>query len=337
MFDHARRFALPAALAVGFSTAASAQIVPAQDFSSSGATWVESFCCERTIGWEFTIGNDVEVTSLGVYDRGAPGPNPGLGGAHEIAIWDLTGLVMSMSTVPVGTGGTANGEFRYQPVTPFNLPGGTNYKIAAFWPPANFDHYPDLNASGITPTYHPEVTFVQSAQLFGGTFGFPTVNSNNTFLAGSVNFLINDGGAPGPIGTNYCGPAVPNSSFQPGIISAVGVDFAGGLPLNIEATNLPMNQFGFFLASQNMAFFNPPGSQGFICLGNPIGRFNRPGEIMNSGTGGAFDLDVDTNDIPVSPPAAIMSGETWRFQAWFRDNNPNLTSNFTDGIEILFQ
>ena len=33
---------------------------------------------------------------------------------------------------------------------------------------------------------------------------------------------------------------------------------------------------------------------------------------------------------------AIQSGETWNFQAWFRDSNPTATSNFTDGLEIQF-
>ncbi|MCP3914315.1 MAG: hypothetical protein GY711_02030 [bacterium] len=325
------------------TASASAQIVPAQDFDSTapGVVWMSAFCCERTIGWEFTLAQDKSVVALGAFDRAAPSPDPGMGSAHEIAIWDsATQTLQAMTTIAAGTAGsTMTGDFRYTSIAPITLVGAMDYKVAAFWPPAaaTFDHYPDLNASGITPNYHADITFLSSEQLFGGTFGYPTTGSgNNYFLAGSVNFLLNDGGAPGPIGTNYCGPAVPNSTFQPGVISATGIAVAGGNPLNIEASNLPPNEFGFFLASQNMAFFNPPGSQGFICLGNPIGRFNRPGEIMNSGPGGAFDLDVDTNDIPVSPPVAIMSGETWRFQAWHRDNNPNLTSNFTDGIEILF-
>ena len=34
---------------------------------------------------------------------------------------------------------------------------------------------------------------------------------------------------------------------------------------------------------------------------------------------------------------AVVVGETWNFQAWFRDNNPGQTSNSTDGYSILFQ
>ncbi|MCP3918538.1 MAG: hypothetical protein GY711_23575 [bacterium] len=143
--------------------------------------------------------------------------------------------------------------------------------------------------------------------------------------------IVND------IGGNYCGPAAPNSSGGPAAILAFGSTMAGGNPLRLDVTGMPTNQFGYFLGGQTQGFFNPAGSQGFICLTGTIGRFNRPGEIQNSGALGAFGLDVNTNDVPVSPPVAIQPGETWNFQAWFRDNNPGLTSNFSDGIEITFQ
>ena len=34
--------------------------------------------------------------------------------------------------------------------------------------------------------------------------------------------------------------------------------------------------------------------------------------------------------------SAILPGETWYFQAWFRDKNPAATSNFSDAIAIAF-
>jgi hypothetical protein len=30
-------------------------------------------------------------------------------------------------------------------------------------------------------------------------------------------------------------------------------------------------------------------------------------------------------------------GETWSFQAWFRDVNPGVTSNFTDGVAVTLR
>ena len=35
--------------------------------------------------------------------------------------------------------------------------------------------------------------------------------------------------------------------------------------------------------------------------------------------------------------SSVNAGETWNFTAWFRDVNPNQTSNFTDGLAIQFQ
>jgi len=46
---------------------------------------------------------------------------------------------------------------------------------------------------------------------------------------------------------------------------------------------------------------------------------------------------VDMMNIPANPPVAINPGETWHFVAWFRDKNPNPTSNFTGGVLVLFQ
>ena len=33
----------------------------------------------------------------------------------------------------------------------------------------------------------------------------------------------------------------------------------------------------------------------------------------------------------------ISAGETWKFQFWFRDANPHVTSNTSDGLSIPFQ
>ncbi len=136
--------------------------------------------------------------------------------------------------------------------------------------------------------------------------------------------------------TNYCGPAVPNSSGQPAVIAASGTFLAGGYPLRLDATDLPTNQFGYFLASQTQGFVaQPGGSQGNLCLGGTIARF--VAQVQSSGPGGAFGIDVDTLNVPLSPPGPILSGETWNFQAWFRDVNPTNTSNFTDGVSVLFE
>ena len=56
-------------------------------------------------------------------------------------------------------------------------------------------------------------------------------------------------------------------------------------------------------------------------------------------TGGQFGINVDLTNVP-EPPAfghVVMAGETWNFQCWHRDVNPQPTSNFTNGISITYQ
>jgi len=47
-------------------------------------------------------------------------------------------------------------------------------------------------------------------------------------------------------------------------------------------------------------------------------------------------LVLDLNTLP-NGQGAVQPGETWNYTAWFRDSNPTATSNFTDGLSILFQ
>lgn len=137
-------------------------------------------------------------------------------------------------------------------------------------------------------------------------------------------------------GTNYCGPAVVNSSGMSGTLSGAGSTSVADNNVTLTASGLPTNQFGFMVTSLTQGFIvGPGGSQGNLCLGGAIGRFNNM--IMNSGAGGTYSIVLDLNAVPQpSGPVAVMAGETFNFQAWFRDNNPSNTSNFTDGLSITF-
>jgi len=100
---------------------------------------------------------------------------------------------------------------------------------------------------------------------------------------------------------------------------------------------LPLNVFGYFLNSDVQGFKPfPPGSNGNLCLGGGIGRHAK--QIANSGATGELVIDVDLTALPrPNGTHSVVAGETWNFQAWFRDKVAGVpTSNFTDGIEILF-
>ena len=141
------------------------------------------------------------------------------------------------------------------------------------------------------------------------------------------------------IGVPYCGPAVANSTGVPGFLTAGGSRNASDNYVILDALDLPMNSWGFFLAGLTQGFVtNPGGSEGNLCLGGAIGRYVGPGQIKNSETEGSFRLILDLTQMP--QPAgfvSVQSGDTWSFQTWHRDAvGGAATSNFTNGVEVQF-
>jgi formylglycine-generating enzyme required for sulfatase activity len=106
----------------------------------------------------------------------------------------------------------------------------------------------------------------------------------------------------------------------------------------LASSGLPLNSYGYFLASRDQgSVFPVNNSQGRLCLGGFIGRYVGQGQIMNSGATGSFVLLIDLTSMPHPfGNVAVHTGETWNFQAWYRDANPAATSNFTNGLEVLF-
>ena len=64
-----------------------------------------------------------------------------------------------------------------------------------------------------------------------------------------------------------------------------------------------------------------------------VAAMGSPSQIIQGPTG---SLMLDLGAIPVNPPTAVVPGDTWNFQCWYRDLNPTLTSNFSDGLTITF-
>jgi hypothetical protein len=142
------------------------------------------------------------------------------------------------------------------------------------------------------------------------------------------------------VATRYCTPANSNSTGQAAVIGATGNNAVLANAVQLSVSQLPQNSFGFFLTSRTQGFIaNAGGSQGNLCLSGSIGRFVGPGQIMNSGPMGSFSLPVDLNGVPTpTGPVAVTPGDTWNYQAWFRDAVGGVaTSNFTDALGVTFQ
>ena len=141
------------------------------------------------------------------------------------------------------------------------------------------------------------------------------------------------------VGTSYFCPATSNSTGETARLTALGSDASSLNDLTLLGTGLPAASFCMFFTSQTQGYsFSVPGSQGLLCVGGAVGRFNRTGEIRPSGPTGVLVFPLNLQDVPTPMGSAqALPGETWNFQAWYRDANPTVTSNFTDAVSITFQ
>ncbi len=131
----------------------------------------------------------------------------------------------------------------------------------------------------------------------------------------------------------------PNSTGLAATTQAVGSLLRADNSLTLFTSDLPTHVFGYYLGSQASGYVpNPGGSDGDLCLGGALGRFNRTGEILNSDQDGLFHLYLDLDDIP-SPTGSvsILAGQTWYFQSWYREAAPLVGSNFSNSSVLTFQ
>ncbi len=136
------------------------------------------------------------------------------------------------------------------------------------------------------------------------------------------------------IGVPFCGPAQPNSSGLSATVEAIGNAVGIGQPyeVTLHAAAMPTATFSMFLAG-----LSPSTQQvgsGTLCLGSGLLRI-RPSIAF---VRGAHRYEVQVTDVDETGAAnPILAGQTWYFQAWFRDLDPGATSNFTDSVAISFQ
>ncbi|MEM8709842.1 MAG: hypothetical protein AAGG01_02735 [Planctomycetota bacterium] len=196
----------------------------------------------------------------------------------------------------------------------------------------------------LTGSNLPPVVAVSSAWDGGTPFG--SAEFGHSYMAwvsrpatsqSDVHAAIVSDQQPTVVGSQFC-TANPNSTGEKAWIRAEGVPLIGSIDLlTLRCVQAPAASFGFFLCSQTSGFTaNPGGSSGNLCLQGSIGRFVRPGEVLNSGTAGELRLPAINQSTFPSPAGdvAVMPGDTWYFTTWFRDVGP--TSNFSNGVEVFF-
>ena len=131
--------------------------------------------------------------------------------------------------------------------------------------------------------------------------------------------------------------ALPNSASSGAALIARGSEAAVVNWVRLELDAAPPLQFTLLINSQTPGNTMPAGSMGVMCLGGTYGRYLGPGEVGRTDPNGRRTFTLDLPNTPtMTTPTAILSGETWYFQAWFRDRNPGPTSNFSNAIAVSF-
>jgi hypothetical protein len=130
---------------------------------------------------------------------------------------------------------------------------------------------------------------------------------------------------------NYC-TATPNSTGQPGLMTALGEPSIGTNRFTVGAYQLPPGTNGLFFYGSGKAQL--PFGNGFRCVALPVLRIGvRPVSVL-----GDAAVAIDFTQAPfASGPGAITSGSTKYFQLWYR--NPaggGAGFNLTDGLAVTF-
>jgi hypothetical protein len=94
-----------------------------------------------SLGWEFTLNNNINVTNLGVYDQNGDG----LTSSHDVGIFRVSDGALLTSTTIVTTD-TLDSGFRYKPVSNTLLTTGQSYRIAAVYTLGGTDQYPGISS-----------------------------------------------------------------------------------------------------------------------------------------------------------------------------------------------
>ncbi len=140
-------------------------------------------------------------------------------------------------------------------------------------------------------------------------------------------------------GQLYCGPANTNSLGVSATMWVSGSALISDNDFNVGTNSVPPSVFAYYLSSKGQDYVPMlNGSQGNLCLGGglPLGRHRETLQLSTPvySTNARMDLSAVAAG---SGSSSIAPGETWNFQCWYRDKNPNSTSNFSDAISVQFE
>jgi hypothetical protein len=273
------------------------------------------------------------VSDLLVQQTGGAIPGvliPGVG----VGAYDLTALIPVSFSMVVDFQGTPT------PVGPFDgvLPVvGSLQMNSGGAPTVNLTFNQTIQQTTLDPAPGTVLTDLP----FAAPTILPPGDTANLLISGSIdqvdldmtlNAVLQANGLPACGFTSYCA-ATPNSTGFAGQLNVVGSADVILQDLTLNSTDLPFNVFGYYLMSPGQGAISLPApSQGILCVGAPLYRFNA--SILFSGLTGSMSQTLDFNNLPQGQ--VFSAGSAWNFQLWHRDLNPSSTSNTTNGVEVRF-
>lgn len=129
--------------------------------------------------------------------------------------------------------------------------------------------------------------------------------------------------------TNYC-QANPNSQAQTALISASG-------STSVATSTFALHVQGAVPSVPGLFFYGPnevetPFGDGFLCVGGQV--FRLPVTVTDSQGDALLALDLANQQ---GPNGIIQSGNTWKFQYWYRDPQGVVAQfNLSDGLSVDF-
>jgi len=151
----------------------------------------------------------------------------------------------------------------------------------------------------------------------------PVVNGVQLVLHGSEPVL----------GDTYCWLPDLNSTGQSATLDLVGTSEVFFDDVEFRVRALPIDVPLVLLMSTEQAYLPAPGF-GTLCLGGSVSYL---GSVLDSGFAGVVSLHVTISSPATSPSVEVFAGETWHFQAWYRDRGPGQSSNLSDAVRVTFE
>ena len=296
---------------------------PNFSFTGDVSAVVDSIPGAGPVSIEFVPGGAAAVVPD--IDAIVPNPVPFL---PALATLEINGLVLSLSSAPAAVDPAGN----FSTMLDTTVLAGTL----------------DVTVIGQAPTSIDLTGNVGLPQPFTGNIATSGASSTISGML-AITFLLADPALPvtatvnvnGTIAASHTSPAptascvaTANSTGAPALLTTSGTPSLAASDLVLEASSIPPNQFCLFIAARDDAFVpNFGGSQGNLCLGGSLIRLNA--FVQNAGGAGQVTLPMPYGQIPGT---TLECGETWYFQAWFRDSLPGIpvTSNTTNGVRVTF-